>query len=296
MSMSCGAEWSIATTLLALAATAAVAAEVDVFLLAGQSNMQGSAKVAELPAEMVRPIAGTFFWTGKTFEPFVVGATRSAKKPGEFGPEVAFALALERGGRPRYLVKYAVGGMPLHHGWDAATWVGGEPAPGRKNFHPGGAADDPAQGTFYRNMLGQFRAALAFLRQRGDVPVVRGLLWMQGEQDSKHEESAAVYARSLRTLRDRVAVDLGLESLPLVFGQVLPHEPPAARFTHRNLVRAQQAAADGRSGKAEAIPGAVMVSTDGIGLLPDTVHYDTQGQLRLGREFARALEGLDRGD
>jgi len=49
------------------------------------------------------------------------------------------------------------------------------------------------------------------------------------------------------------------------------------------------AAADERSGRAEALPRARMVSTDGFGLLPDTVHYDAGGQVALGRAFAAAL-------
>ena len=112
---------------------------------------------------------------------------------------------------------------------------------------------------------------------------------MQGEADAKHERSATDYATSLRRLRDRLAADLGVESLPLVFGQVLPHEPAVARFTHRHEIRAAMAAADERSGRPEALPRARMVSTDGFGLLPDTVHYDAGGQVALGRAFAAAL-------
>jgi hypothetical protein len=35
-----------------------------------------------------------------------------------------------------------------------------------------------------------------------------------------------------------------------------------------------------------------MVSTDGFSLMPDTVHYDAAGQLRLGKAFAAALKEL----
>ena len=35
-----------------------------------------------------------------------------------------------------------------------------------------------------------------------------------------------------------------------------------------------------------------MVSTDGMSLLKDTVHYDAAGQLKLGEAFARALQEL----
>jgi len=269
-------------------------ADVDVFLFGGQSNMQGSGKVADLPADVPREPPRTFFWNGRDFEPLVVGTTATAKKPGEFGPEVGFAAAWPDDGRPRYFVKYASGGIPLHHGVDAADWIGDESGPGRRNFHPGDRADDPSQGTFYRKMIDRFRAALAALRLRGDTPRVRGLLWMQGEADAKHERAALAYAASLRRLRDRLAEDLRIDRLPIVFGQVLPHEPAKPAFTHRRQIRAAMAAADERSGRPEAIPQARMVSTDGFTLLPDVVHHDTAGLVRLGRAFATALGTLAR--
>ncbi len=77
----------------------------------------------------------------------------------------------------------------------------------------------------------------------------------------------------------------------MAYGQVLPHEPPLPRFAQRKMIRAAMGAADARSGKPEAIPQARMVSTDGFGLLPDTVQYDAAGQLALGRAFAATLAG-----
>jgi len=271
----------------------AFAAEVDVYLLGGQSNMQGIGKLADLPAAVPREPVDTLFWNGKNFEPLVVGTTRTSNRPGEFGPEIGLAAALPADGRRRCLVKYAASGMPLHHGWNAATWVGDPPGPKRRTFYPGERPDDPNQGTLYREMLGRYQAALAALRAGGDRPIIRGFAWMQGEADAKHERSATDYAASLRRLRDRLAADLGVESLPFVFGQVLPHEPAMARFTHRREIRAAMAAADERSGRPEALSRARMVSTDGFGLLPDTVHYDAAGQVALGRSFADALQAID---
>lgn len=271
----------------------ASAAEVDIYLLGGQSNMQGIGKLADLPADVRREPADTFFWNGKAFEPLVVGTTRTSNRPGEFGPEIGLATALPANDRGHYLVKYAASGMPLHHGWNAAAWVGDEPGVKRRNFYPGERPDDPNQGTLYREMLNRFRAAITALQERGDTPIIRGFVWMQGEADAKHERSATDYAVSLRRLRDRIAADLGVESLPFVFGQVLPHEPAMDRFTHRREIRSAMAAADERSGKPEAIPAARMVSTDGFGMLPDTVHYDASGQLALGHAFASALQAID---
>lgn len=268
-------------------------AEADVWLLGGQSNMQGIAKIAGLPAEVPRAVPHAFFWNGEAFEPLVLGRTRTSAREGEFGPEVGFALGIATADRPVYLVKYHASGMPLHHGWHGNQWAGGEPQPERRNFHPGENPDDPNQGTLYRAMLARFQAGLDQLREDGRKPNIRGFLWMQGEQDSKHPESATNYAASLKRLRARLAADLGAApELPLVFGQVLPYEPALERFTHRTEIRAQMAAADMESGKPEAMARTRMVSTDGFGLVADTVHYNADGQLRLGRGFASAMKGI----
>lgn len=276
---------------LMLATFSATGGEVvDVYLLGGQSNMQGLGKIQEVPASHPREWKHLRFWNGKEFEPLHFGQTRTSTRVGEFGPEYGLALGLAAATREVCIVKFHASGMPLHHGWNAGIWRGGAPTPGRVNFHPGKDAADPNQGTLYRNMVARFRGALERLRAEGKSPVVRGLVWMQGEQDAKHETSATSYAASLRLLRERLAADVGAApEVAFVFGQVLPHEPAMERFTHRTEVRAAMAAADSRSGKPESIPHARMVSTDGLGLLADTVHYNTDGQLRLGRAFADAL-------
>ena len=138
----------------------------------------------------------------------------------------------QRGG-PIYLVKFSASGMPLHHGWDRNTWKGGDPAPGRVNFYPGTEPEDPAQGTLYRRMIERFQDAIANLEKQGLTPRVKAFLWMQGEQDSKHEVSATTYAKSLALLFQRVKNDVGSPDMKLVYGQVLPYEKAMDRFTHR---------------------------------------------------------------
>ncbi|QDU54639.1 hypothetical protein Pan181_08220 [Aeoliella mucimassa] len=275
-----------------LLASLAVAETVDVYLLGGQSNMQGIAKVKNLPDDVPREIPHTYYFNGKEFEPLVLGKTLNSTRPGEFGPEVGFALETATAERPIYLIKYHASGMPLHHGWHGNQWQGGEPTPNRRNFYAGLSADDENQGTLYKQMTKLFRQGIDKLQADGHTPQVRGMLWMQGEQDSKHELSATTYAANLERLRDRTAEDLKLtEKLPLVFGQVLPHEPALPRFTHRTELRAQMQAADAESAEPEAIERVRMVSTDDCPLLGDTVHYDAEGQLRLGRKFAAAMAG-----
>lgn len=266
---------------------------VDVYLLAGQSNMQGVGKLAELPTEIPKQVPHTYFWTGERFEPLVLGQTKTSSRLTEFGPEVGFAINMATAERPVYLIKYHASGMPLHHGWNGNQWTGGEPAPGRRNFYPGEKSDDANVGTLYVLMRNQFQAGVKHLSAQGFKPTVRGFVWMQGEQDSKHEVSANAYATSLKRLRKRLSEDMkSVADLPLVFGQVLPHEPPLERFSHRQEIREQMAACDASSNKPEAMTNTMMVSTDGYSLLPDTVHYDAAGQLKLGEAFASAMKQL----
>lgn len=265
--------------------------QTDVWLLAGQSNMQGSALVAELPAAIPKAVPNAFFWNGMEFEPLVLGKTRTSSNAERFGPEFGFALSMATAERPVYLIKYHASGMPLHHGIHGGEWVGPGHGPNRRNFYPGAKDGDPNAGILYKAMLARFRGGIGSLAGSGKKPIVRGFLWMQGEQDAKHKEPAASYSASLRQLKARLGQDIGAV-FPMVYGQVLPHEPGPARFTHRKETREQMAMADSASGRPEAIAGARMVSTDGFPLLPDNVHYNTEGQLRLGRAMADAMRGL----
>ncbi len=266
---------------------------VDVYLLSGQSNMQGNAKVADLPANVQKEIPGAFYWTGVAFEPLVVGKTKTSTRAGEFGPEIGFALKTATADRPVYLIKWSASGMPLHQGFNAAKWEGPDAGPNRTTFYPGEKTDDPNTGKLYKQMLSHFRAGLADLEKSGKKPAIRGFLWMQGEADAKNEVSATQYAASLKRLRARLAEDLKTDAaLPMVFGQALPHEPAMDRFTHRKEIRQAMANADASSGKPEALPAVKMVSTDGYPLQKDTVHYDAAGQLRLGQSMAEAMKSL----
>jgi hypothetical protein len=288
---------------------------VDVFLLGGQSNMQGVGKVAELPEEWQQPLEGVYFWNGEGFEILDPTQTKISGRAGEFGPELGFARRLRELGwkQDLYLIKFHRSGQPLHFSLSNNKWMGAEPGPGRATFYPGEADGDENVGKHYLAWRSTCRDALGALHGEGKSPKLRGMVWMQGEADAKFEQSAVNYAASLRQLRERLLEDLTADyvqvdlnaseavasaslgtgmyapQLPYIYGQVLPHSPPMKRFTHRDELRASMAALDWRSGHAEATAGMVMVPTEGFPLKKDTVHYNTQGQQQLGAAFADAM-------
>lgn len=278
--------------MLAIAATLH-AEKVDVYLLGGQSNMDGQGSIRELTDKQKVIPQKVYFWHDNQFKPFVVGAfpTSVTKQPDRFGLEVSFAQKIA-GERPVYLVKFARGGMPLHHGWHAGKWIGGEPAPRRANFYPGESAGDPNIGRLYAGMIERFRAAIEQLKADGHTPVVNGFLWMQGEQDSKHEVSATEYAQNLKRLRGRIMDDLKLDQLTMAFGEVCPE--PLERFPHRDEIRSDLQSADMNSGSSKAIEQSHLVRIDNCELKRDKVHHNTAGYYQLGLNFAKVFEVLNR--
>jgi len=266
---------------------------VDVYLLGGQSNMQGSGRLKNLGLEQNPELKNVFFFAEGKFGNYEVGKTKTSGNLKRFGPELGFSKVMAESGKPIFLIKHAAGGMPLHHGWNGAKWLGGEPSPGRTNFYPGINKADPNVGKLYTAMLERYIAGIKSLTDAGHTPVVKGFLWMQGEQDSKNAVSARSYDQSLKNLIVRLKQDLGLERLPCVFGQVLPAEKHLPRFTHRDLIREKMAACDMSSGSPSAISLCSMISTDTFPLMADTVHYNAQGLYQLGTAMAVEMQALE---
>ena len=263
---------------------------VDVYILSGQSNMVGSGRADQLPKPWQQPIEGAYIFRGGKFEALVAGKDG---RSGRFGPEVGFARELldnQASKSDIYLIKFALSGQPLDAGWDGSKWVGPDPGPERKTFYPGADKEDPDVGLHYKRLSEQIEAAMQRLTDEGYRPVLKGIVWMQGEADAKHNVSAGRYDRSLSLLKKRIEQEHGDgNSTPFVFGQVLPHEPALERFVSRELIRQRMADADWNSGTKHAIDDVWMVPTEGMELLKDTVHYSTNGQLSLGQAFGRAM-------
>lgn len=261
---------------------------VDVYILSGQSNMVGSGRVAELPDLWKQPIDGAMIFDGTSYQTLV--ATRQKG----FGPEIGFAHYLRNNqpGRPEiYLIKFALSGQPLDAGWTKSTakgggWVGPEPGPDRMTFYPGTSSEDPNVGLHYQRLHKHVDKAMKALKDDGLTPRLRGIVWMQGEADAKHPISAGRYDRSLALLKSRIEEDFANDQeVPFVFGQVLPYPKPLPRFIARDVIRQSMADADWRSGSDRAVPNLWMVSTDGMALKKDTVHYSTPGVLAMGQAF-----------
>ena len=258
---------------LTACAVAAQAAHYDVFLLAGQSNMDGRGAKKELTgplAQWAKPQPDVLIGfsagglhrtltTSQGFKPLEPGYSGTpGNKPGSlptatFGPEVSFGRTLADGlpGKKLLLLKFAEGGTSLEKDWP----------PGEK-------------GKLFENFIAFVTASLADLKKRGDTYELRGMIWHQGESDAGLP--AGKYQELLTAFIGQVRTRLNSEKLPFVIGEVYDNGK-------RDRVRADQKAT------AQAVPGVCFVSAEGLKTQDNGTHFDAASQIEFGRRFAAPL-------
>ena len=237
----------IAMLALAMNVAAQAAEPLDVYICAGQSNMAGAGKKTELPAELQAAQTNVFVFDGKTWRVFEPG-------PKGIGPEVSFAYTLQRAlNKPIGIIKHAKGGTNLAKDWN------------------------PAIST---NLYAALKDKVAAAGQSRKINI-KGMIWMQGENDSKYEEMAKVYAQNLTDFIQTARKDFNSPEMPFVAGRVNP--PPA--YTFANLVRTAQATC--------AVEGYSYIDCDGLTKQEGNLHYDTAGLVEMGKRFAQKMPDSD---
>ena len=235
-------------------------AALDLYLLAGQSNMAGRGRLApqdQRGDERVVALTPDGRWR-IAVEPL------HADKPevAGVGPGRSFGVAAadSAAGRRIGLVPCAVGGSRI------AAWQ-----PGAVFEVEAGRSVRPLDETLRR--VAQASAAGRWC----------GILWHQGESDS-NERDAPLYEERLRQLLLSLRTVLGDAQLPVLIGQMgrWPGKPWSA-------AKAQVDAAHQRV--AQTLGHAAFVSAEGLGVHADglQLHFDAAGARELGRRYAEAL-------
>jgi alpha-galactosidase len=246
-----GAIAGLAAALALAAAPAGEAADapkpVKVFLLAGQSNMEGKAKVSLLEYQAEQPATRDLFAhlrkDGKWIERDDVWIKFLDRKgrltvgygsPGCIGPELEFGHVVgDRYAEPVLLLKIAWGGRSLYR--DFRPPSAGLPAPevlekmlaDMKAKKPEATLDDVKApfGASYRAMLEEVASTLAnlktlFPQYEGQGCELAGLVWFQGWNDMINDAYTAEYAANLAHFIRDVRKDLKAPNLPVVVGQM----------------------------------------------------------------------------
>ena len=226
------------------------------YVLIGQSNMAGRGTLdtaAAVSSERVLKYTSEEGWAPGT-EPL------HAKKPGKGGAGLAasFARAMADA-EPDVtigLIPCAVGGTPL------SRWMKG--------------------GDLYEKAVARTRKAM-------HDGTLKGILWHQGESDSKQEETARTYGDRLADMVTDLRDDLGMGEVPFVaghLGQFVTSPNHAGKYAYSQVVEDHLTALPGR------VPCVAVVESTGLAAKQDELHFDTPSLREFGTRYAAAMQRL----
>ena len=232
---------------------AASAVTPDVYLLMGQSNMAGRGNV-EAEDRPNDPRLLVFDRDGKwanASEPLHWDKPQIAG----VGPGLAFAkaMAAAQPGVTIGVVPCAVGGTPLSR-WER-------------------------NGDLYKATLARAKAAAA-------TGALKGVIWHQGEADSKPPLSTTYAERLQQMIRD-LRADLGTPNLPVVVGEL-------GTFLLGKKDGDAQTVNDALHATAKALPQVACVESQGLNHKGDVLHFDAPSQREFGKRYAAAMLHLQK--
>jgi len=265
---------SLLLTLAANSSVAPATKPVRIFILAGQSNMEGAGRIKADPNRnggkgslefLVKDAA-----TAKKFAPLVDGEGKwrtrddvwisyldrkgplkagfGARLDETIGPELGFGWVMgDALDEPVLLIKCAWGGKSL--AVDFRPPSAGKPPYSLGEKADAAIAQDPAiLGKYYRETLALTKAALARIKEL--VPgsdgryVLSGFGWHQGWNDRINDKFNAEYETNMtRFIRD-MRKDLGAPALPFVIAETGMSGPEEKHPRALSLMKAQAAVAE----------------------------------------------------
>lgn len=115
--------------------------------------------------------------------------------------------------------------------------------------------------------------------------ILKGILWHQGESDSRPER-ARIYQKKLRELFSRFREDLDSSDLPIIIGQL-------GKFTGKPWSTDREQVDRAHQTIARRSDGIAFVISDGLTPNEDLVHFDSKSLREFGKRYARAYLKTD---
>jgi lysophospholipase L1-like esterase len=242
--------------------------EIDLFILAGQSNAAGAAFYTNLDAKYKLATPDHLIWTGSAFETLQIGTNHSEAGSSDatftsMVPPFAYHAA-ERGRNVAFL-NMGFSSTDLYTDWKPTTTVGQK----------------------YANLKTAATQSIAALVAAGYRRInINGLVWLQGENDAGSDLSgsgvASYYSEYLEALIADFRTHVSAEKLPVVIVQI---KALNAGYPYNNDVIAEQVAV------AAADENVMLVDTAGsdFTLRADQLHFDAAGQVRIAEEVFKLI-------
>ncbi len=267
--------------------TAIFSQEVDVILIGGQSNATGQGYVSNIPRSFETDTTVYIYYSrylnnGKNGDRWLPLCPASESED-KFGVELSLGTLLHDRLPKRNIaiIKHALSGSNLYEQWN----------PGNR--------EGEKRGDEYAKFIHTVEEGLNALKGKGYLPVIRAMVWQQGEADARDIAgigNSKRYGNNLRNLIIQIRNDLHCPDMLFVYGQVIPLEAP--RFPGRELIRTAQILVSEKAGSDLSVRNSFFVETDDLQMRSsdyrtpfpeDDVHLGTYGILMLGERFAKAI-------
>lgn len=260
---------------------------IDVFLIGGQSNATGQGYMRNIPRSFEVDTSVMFYYSnylnkGENSEQWLP-LCQASETEDKFGVELSLGTLLQKeySNRKIALIKHALSGSNLYEQWN----------PGNRNGEK--------QGEEYAKFIKTVKDGLNKLRTKGYTPVLRAMVWQQGEADARDVagiDKSRSYGKNMNNFIRQVREDLKAADMLFVYGSVIPMA--AIRFPGRDLVRLAQKGISEKAKSDLSVNGAIFVDADDLQMRrtdyctpypDDDVHLGTYGILELGKRFAQII-------
>lgn len=272
---------------------------IRVFYLGGQSNMEGFGYVKGLPDSLNRKFKNVFIYQGNpvgdndasgglgkwdVLQPgsgtgFVSDGKRNILSD-RFGVELSLAKKLQElyPNQKLAFIKYARNGSSIDS-IGTSSFGAWEP-----DFNGGKGKNQ------YDYFLKTVNNAMAVKDINGDgvedVLIPSGIIWMQGESDAdKTEQIANQYGANLKRLMELMRAAFRNNDLPIVIGKI----SDSGNDTDGKVWGFGELVQYGQEKFAATQSNVTIIRTTSNYKYSDKYHYDNEGYIDLGKQFANAI-------
>lgn len=285
---------------------------IDMYLIGGQSNaagyslaskggVDGSFSNVMYAGEVDKRLDGTGVGSGSNLYSYATYSKAvtvgCGVRNGYIGPEFGMAKSLNsyyNGDKKAIIFKSAAGGTALQDKKSglSATYGNWYPRSMWKDGFTPDASVSPT-GVQYKNFIDNFRLVYNTLKDNGYEPKVKGMVWMQGEDDlgaaSAYKTLIKALISDIRTDVAEITYDRDNEVMPFVIGEIATtfavyNNPSVPEFN--NMQR--EVAAETAGVYTAKTDDLIIVGANGIEGT-DQYHFSGADMVTLGERFAEKL-------
>ena len=177
------------------------------------------------------------------------------------------------------IIKYSFGGTALYPGAGYGDW------------HP-----DQERINHLDNALSTINNAFDVADINGDGRLDRlipsGIIWMQGESDAEHsKEASEAYYGNLKNLINLLRASLRNEKLPVIIGKINDSHMTSNGGPTQPFIKIVHSAQ--KKFTEEDDCASYVTEIESYNFSDDAWHYDTDGFIKMGIAFAKALKQLE---